>query len=177
LSRRKGHKQAIEAIASLPDDAMLVLAGGKHPDDSTTYASELEDMIVERGLQHKVRITGYLNPAEVASIMSATDVVLAPFESSSGSGSLAMAFACGKPIVASDIAPHQEILNESPGALAYYRAGDAIDLAAIIKEMRKNARLREEYVSAARRYAEAHSYLQAARQTVEVYESVLGGAA
>ncbi|MBM3494020.1 MAG: glycosyltransferase, partial [Armatimonadetes bacterium] len=100
LSQRKGHSLAVDALAHLPGNVRLVLAGGKHPDDRTRYVEELREHIVQAGAEDRVIITGYLSPEDAAATMSATDLVLAPFIEGSGSGSLAYAFACGRPVLA-----------------------------------------------------------------------------
>ncbi len=174
LSARKGHRQAIDSMLELPGNVMLILAGGRHPDDRTTYCDNLQQQIVHLKLQDRVRITGYLAQADVLDVMSATDLVVAPFKVSSGSGSLALAFACGKPILASDIEPHREISSEEPGSLALYPSDPPVRLAAEIHSLLENPDRRNALAAGAMRYAESHSYEHAARQTVDIYNSVLG---
>src|SRR5207302_454220 len=128
--QRKGHRLALEALSMLPDNATLLIAGGRHPDDKSDFVERIQADINIAGLSERVKVTGYLPPDSVAQVMSATDLVLAPFTETSGSGSLAMAFACGKPILASDIGPHKECLAETPGCLSLFRSGDASALAA-----------------------------------------------
>jgi glycosyltransferase involved in cell wall biosynthesis len=174
LSRRKGHFLAIQALKSLPENAILLLAGGRHPDDFTSYVADLEALIAREGLSERVRVTGYLSPEQVAQVMSATDLVAAPFVESSGSGSLAMAFACGKPILASNIPPHREMAEETPGALSLFDGGDSAAFAAAVLEAQSDPDALAAMAAGAQRYARTHSYARMAVETVEVYRAVLG---
>lgn len=172
ISRKKGHRVALKALQYLPKDVFLLIAGGKHPDDETSYVSELKQILPA----DRARITGYLPPEEVARAMSATDLVVAPFTESSGSGSLALALACGKPILASDIPPHREIEADSPGALALFPSEDSEALSRSMEDLRQNSASLAGLAEGATRYAATHSYARAARETVEVYEEVLAEA-
>ena len=173
LSLRKGHSLAIEAMRSLPDDCLLLLAGGKHPDDHTTYSEELQGLIHHFGLQNRVRITGYLSSNEVKQVMSATDLVIAPFSESSGSGSMAFAFACAKPVLASNIPPHREILAETPYSLCMMNSIEPKDVAGIIETLRTDKALLDGLSRGARRYATDHTYARMAAETVAIYRTVL----
>jgi glycosyltransferase involved in cell wall biosynthesis len=174
LSRRKGHALAVEAMRALPEDVVLLLAGGRHPDDRTGYAEGIQRLIHEGHLENRVRITGYLPPDEVARVMSATDLILAPFTESSGSGSLALAFACGKPILASRIPPHVEIAAKSEFALKTIPLLHPGGLALEVSSLKNHPDGLVCLAEGARRYAEAHSYRRMAEETVSIYRSVLG---
>jgi glycosyltransferase involved in cell wall biosynthesis len=174
LSRRKGHSLALEALAGLPGEAVLLLAGGRHPQDGTSYTADLEAEIARRGQGGRARITGYLSEPGVAAVMAATDLALAPFTESSGSGSLALAFSCGKPTLASDIGPHREIIADAPGAIKMFAAGDAGELARGITELMQDPHKTQRLAAGAAAYAAAHSYARMAEETVAVYREALG---
>jgi glycosyltransferase involved in cell wall biosynthesis len=173
LSRRKGHALAVEAMRELPDDVALLLAGGRHPDDRTGYAEGIQRLIHDGHLESRVRITGYLPPDDVAQVMSATDLILAPFTESSGSGSLALAFACGKPILASRIPPHVEIASESVHALKTIHTLHPGAVAFEVSSLKNHPDGLDSLAEGARRYAEAHTYRRMAEETVSIYRSVL----
>ena len=160
-------------MRELPCDICLLIAGGKHPDDYGGYVDEIEKQIRADGLDDRARITGYLSPERVAVVMSATDLVLAPFVESSGSGSLAMAFACGKPILASDIAPHREIVQDTADAMQIVHGDSAAGLAAAIEWLRNAPDRLAALCSGETQYAARHSYARMAEETVALYRSVL----
>jgi glycosyltransferase involved in cell wall biosynthesis len=176
LSRRKGHSLAIDAMRKLPENAYLLLAGGRHPDDTTDYVDGLRQHIRDYFLEDRVRITDYLSAEDVAKVMSATDLVIAPFTESSGSASLAHAFAYGKPILASAIPPHAEMLQESSHPLATFATLDPASLANEVSSLMEDSVALALLSAGSGRYAAEHTYKRMAEQTVEVYREVIGGA-
>ena len=174
LSVKKGHMLALDALTRLPDDVTLLLAGDQHPQDHTEYVAGLRDHIKQNNLAARVRITGYLDPAQIPVAMAAADVAIAPFTQSSGSGSLANLLAYGRAIVASDIGPHQRMARDFPGCLDLFEAGDAQALAIRINAVLENAPHHAALQQAALAYAERHSYYHMARETTRIYQSLLG---
>jgi glycosyltransferase involved in cell wall biosynthesis len=174
LSKRKGHLLALEALKELPENVILLFAGGKHPQDTTSYSSELEKEIENLGLSGRVRITGYIPEEKVGTVMSATDLIIAPFTESSGSGSLALGFSCGKPIIASDIPPHKEIVGEEPDVLFLFPNGDAKALSQSIMQVMQDKELLKRLADASSCYAAEHSYARMAEETVALYRAVIG---
>ena len=172
LAAKKGHLLALKALKALPSDVTLVFAGGQHPQDHTDYVRSLRETITGENLQERVRITGYLKEAEIPTLMAATDVAIAPFLHSSGSGSLANLFAYGRAVVASDISAHQEIAAEMPEGLELFASGDSAALARHIEAILKDAALRTRLQQAVLAYAARHSYLAMARQTTAIYQQL-----
>lgn len=174
LSRRKGHAIAIKALALLPPNVRLLLAGGRHPDDRTDYEDELRALAASTGVSDRMTLTGYLEDEEVATVMAATDLVLAPFTAGSGSASLAMAFACGKPVVAAAIPANVEINRACPGAVSLVPPNDAAELAAAVSHLLSDSRKLTRLSEGSRRWAAQHTYADMADRTVRVYHSVVG---
>jgi glycosyltransferase involved in cell wall biosynthesis len=172
LSKKKGHMEAIKTMKLLPPSLNLIFAGGKHPEDTTAYVSNIEDEIKNAGLSDRVRITGYLNENDVLKVMAATDLVLAPFTETSGSGSLAMAFSCARPILASDIKPHQEYIEETPGCVMLYPSGNIKQLAEMIDMLQKNQAMRNALAEGASKYRHEHTFSRMAAETIQIYRSV-----
>jgi len=90
LARRKGYDVALDALARLPEDVVLLAAGGVHGADQTAPDAELRARAERLGVGHRFQITGYLSEADVPMVMGATDLFLAPFREMSGSASLAL---------------------------------------------------------------------------------------
>jgi glycosyltransferase involved in cell wall biosynthesis len=168
LARRKGYDLALEALARLPDDVMLLAAGGVHGADQTRPDAELRALAERLGVGKRFRITGYLAAEQVPVVMAATDLMLAPFQEVSGSASLALGQAYGRPILASDLPP----LRESGAAL--FPAADAGALAAGVERLLALPDERERLAAAAREVAARHSYAALAERTAAIYGEVLG---
>ncbi len=176
IARNKGHLTAIEALRALPLDTMLAIVGGKHPSDQTTYLEEVTAKIIEAKLTNRVVITGYLEPQELAQWLAASDIVLAPFAHSSGSGTLSLALSSGQPILASNIPAHQEIVSVSPGCIALCDATSPQPLADAMGSLLGDPDRREVLRAAARRHAETWTYARMASETVRVYADALEAA-
>ena len=173
LSRKKGHHLAIEAISQVPNDVVLLLAGGQHPDDHSSYTAELQRDIETRGLTDRVRITGYLPGHDLPVVMAATDVAIAPYQQTSGSGSIANLLAYGRPVIASDIDPHREICEDLPASLILFETGSSQMLAQKIEMLLGDNTYREQLSQAALSYAKRHSYWSMARDFVPIYRKAL----
>ena len=174
LSAKKGHHAALRALAQLPADVALVFAGGRHPDDRTDYVATIEAKIAALGLADRVVTTGYLPAGRVPDVMSVTDIALAPFVQSSGSGSLANLLAYSRAVIASDIEPHRELLAENPRLLALVPTGQSALLAAKIADLLASPERRDLLRQAALEYAATNSYLRMAEATVGVYQQAIG---
>lgn len=174
LSSKKGHGIALDALPYLPEDILILFAGDQHPDDHTDYVAALRARLEAiNSATERARITGYLPEAELPALMAATDVAIAPYTQTSGSGSVANQLAYGRAIVASDIAPHQAFLAAQPDSLLLFPAGDPQALANAITSVLDDPARRDLLQAGARAYAQAHSYAAMAQTTVEIYKSVM----
>jgi glycosyltransferase involved in cell wall biosynthesis len=116
---RKGHKIMVDAIPALPPDVVVVYAGGPvagRP-DALEYVQERAAL---HGLGDRLRITGWLPDAELATWIAATHLAVVPFKVLSASGSLSTWIASGKPILASDLPGFREYNDLQPGALELF---------------------------------------------------------
>ena len=173
ISRKKAHADAVEAMQHLPEDTVLIIAGGQHPQDNTDYVPSVRRRIEELGLSNRVIITGFLDDKDVDAIMAVSGAALAPFHSCSGSASVAHLLASGVPVVASDIEPFAEICRDTPAALTLFPVGDVVSLAAAVDRLLGNTEARNHAVLAGQAYARAHTPLAAAVKTAEVYWKVV----
>lgn len=175
LANKKGHRVALQALSRLPPDIALVFAGGQHPDDHTDYVPSLRAAIEQLGLGDRVVVTGYLREEQVPEIMAATDIALAPFLRTSGSGSLANLLAYGRAIIASDIAPHRGLLAAEPDLLTLFPTENPASLAATVEALLNDTAHRESLQQAALAYAARNAYTELASRTLAVYREILRG--
>jgi glycosyltransferase involved in cell wall biosynthesis len=173
LSQKKGHSIAIEAIQHLPKNVVLILAGGKHPDDNTDYVPSLHHLVERLDLKERILFTDYLPQERLPSLMAATDIALAPFHDTSGSASLSFLLAHGLPVLASPIPPHQEIQNEVPNCIALTQNLTPEALAHHAHSLLQNPDLQQSLHNHALLYAHRHSFHQVARETLTIYHEVL----
>ncbi len=172
LSNKKGHAFAINALAGLPEDVTLLFAGGQHPDDHTDYAPSLRRLVSQARLDSRVRFLDYLPEERIPAVMSVTDIALAPYSESSGSGSLALLMAYGLPIVASPIPSHEQIEAEEKGCLSLLSELSADALRDRVLSLLNSLHRLDELKRAALTYAETHSYRRMAEETLAIYRDV-----
>ena len=172
ISKKKGHYDAIKAIMSLPEEFVLLIAGGTHPEDRTDFAPNLKEEVKRLKLDERVVFTGFLQESRIPVVMAATDVAIAPYKETSGSGSLANFLAYDRPVLASNIPPHKELLSQNPNCLTLFESENMESLVDGIQEVATNSELRNRLTSGAKAFAVEHSYLEMARKTVRIYQSL-----
>ena len=153
---------------------VLLFVGDQHPDDHSDAVPQLKAAIEASGLNSQVRITGFVPAEQIPVYMAATDIALAPYRETSGSASLATLFAYGKPIVASDIAPHREIAKQTSGLLLC-NTENAVEFAEAIRSVLESETQRTQLIAGAQEYAERFSYREMARHTHTIYKQIQAG--
>jgi glycosyltransferase involved in cell wall biosynthesis len=131
---RKGHRYAVEAVPDLPDDVVMVYAGGPVAGRSFVYDLALSKAR-ELGLGHRFRITGYLSEDDLETWIAATHLAILPFTDLSASGSLSSWIAAGKPMLVSDLPGFREYERRVPGALRFFAPTEPGPLAAAIRDV------------------------------------------
>ena len=172
VSPDKGYETALEALASLPPSVMLLIAGGTRVEHERGYMDQLEATIHEKRLTERVRITGYLEDAEVAAAMALSDLVLVPHTAANGSYSVLIALSYGKPVLASDLACFREIA-EGGGAAELFPPGDERALAERAGFLLASAGARKGLAERAAAYAQERSWASVAAHTRAIYEDIL----
>lgn len=131
---RKGHRYAVEAVPHMPDDAVMVYAGGPVAGRSFVY-----DLAVakaeELALGDRFRITGYLSEEELETWIAATHLAILPFTDLSASGSLSSWISAGKPMLVSDLPSLREYEQRAPGAMRFFRPTEPAPLGAAISQL------------------------------------------
>ncbi len=131
---RKGHRYAVEAVPYMPDDAVMVYAGG--PVEGRTFVHDLAlDKAQELQLGDRFRITGYLSEDELETWIAATHLAILPFTDLSASGSMSSWISAGKPMLVSDLPGTREYARWAPGALHFFGPSEPWPLGAAISEL------------------------------------------
>lgn len=173
ISRRKGYERVLEVMPRLPDDVVLLIAGGSRTAGDRQYEQELRSRVTQTGLSHRVVFTGYLSPSLQKCVLQSSEIILAPFESMAGSGSLSLAIAAGRCILGADISPMHE-LAEQTGAIALYDgSGSSAMLLSALQKLLLSPQERHRHEQAAVQYAAQHSYQRSAKILREIYHDVL----
>lgn len=176
IAPNKGYELALQIVPELPRDTVLVIAGGARTSDMAAYTAELSSQIRKAHLENRVVITNYLPEMEVAEAMAASEVVIAPHTYATGSYSIMIPLAYGKPVVASDMACFVEIKDQAP-CLALFHAGDPQDFLTTLNSVLNGSTLQQQMSRMASEYAQSHSWREVARETVTVYQEAIADVA
>ena len=174
INKRKGYENVLDILTDLPEDVVLMLAGGRMTENSgdIEYYEMVEKIISAKGLRGRVRITGYLGERDIPAVMAATDICLAPFSSAAASGALSLCIGYHKPIIASDIAVHKEINGRIP-CLELFKSDDPKELLQKIKALLDDQSRLKTLSAEAAMYSRKHSYKMTAISTIALYEDLL----
>jgi glycosyltransferase involved in cell wall biosynthesis len=131
---RKGHRYAVEAVPFMPDDAVMVYAGGAV--EGRTFVHDLAlRKADELGLGDRFRITGYLSEEELETWIAASHLAILPFTDLSASGSMSSWISSGKPMLVSDLPGTREYARRVPGALNFFGPTEPWPLGSAISEL------------------------------------------
>jgi glycosyltransferase involved in cell wall biosynthesis len=169
LTPPKGQSLVIEALALLGPRYRLVLAGGPPPGEGGKYESACRALATDLGVAGRCRFTGYVPREAIGDVLAGAHLAVAPFLATTGSGSLTHSLARGLPAVASDHPINREIARRQPGALAFFRLGDAEDLARCVRAAFDDAGARPRLREAGLAYAAAHSVESVAALHADLY--------
>lgn len=98
---------AVEALVRLPPDVSLVLSrAGARP----ATLAEVERLVRDLGLSRRVAIIEPVAEAELPDLYRLADVVVSIPDSDGGASTILEALACGRPVVATDLASPREWL-------------------------------------------------------------------
>lgn len=171
INNRKGYEIAIEALRNLPEEYVLIIAGDCRTADESKYTDTLKKYIEKYALRSRVRFTGFLSHEDISLIMSAADIILAPFKNMSNSSSLSVALSYGKAIIASDLKPNRQIYKDGD-CLFLFKASSASGLKQAIEALMNDASYKKFLENKARLYAETYSYKNMAEKLYDIYRQV-----
>lgn len=128
----KGHQLLIEAMAELPSDVQVIFAGSTDADPE--FVRSLLQLAKEKGVEDRLRLTGYLSETELETYLTATDLAVCPFAEFSASGSISSWISVTCPILASNLPQIAEYNALELDAIEVFHPYTAAVLAAAIKD-------------------------------------------
>lgn len=139
IDRRKGIETAVRALAALPGEATLDVAGEGGDED----VASVREAAREAGVADRVQLLGGKPPAEVFALYAGADVVVFPVEWQEPWGLVPLeAMARGRPVVATGRGGSSEYLCDGENALLF-PAGDAEALAERLRRLAGDPALRD----------------------------------
>ncbi|WP_082497585.1 glycosyltransferase family 4 protein [Pseudorhodoferax sp. Leaf267] len=162
LIERKGQYLAIEALAQMPVDVRLVLAG-EGPDRAA-----LERQASALGVRERVQFAGVVPQTELKWWYSAADALALCSSREGWANVLLEAMACGTPVIATDIWGTPEVVSQ-PAAGVLMRERTGAGLAEAWQRLFANLPER----AATRRHAETFSWESTTQGQLRLFQRIL----
>jgi glycosyltransferase involved in cell wall biosynthesis len=166
---QKGQKCLLEAFANLSTNySQLILLIAGRTGSSSQELMEIRDTL---DLTQTVRFLGHCE--NIPDILAATDLFVLPSLFEGLSGALIEAMALGLPVVASDIPPNREVLEDGKNAILV-RPGSSVALADAVQVMLENHDLRKKFSLRSREIFEERFTLdKSAFRMIELYRKLI----
>ncbi len=173
ISPEKGQDVIIRALPLVPVSALpaptLVIAGGIRRPQDDYYLQQCRALITELGIEDRVRITGFVPDAEILDYYQNATLVVAPFRETSGSATLAQAFARETPVLTSDLPLNRELNERVPGCVALFKSEDPQDCARAMAALLVDTAARHKLAQASGAYAKLFSGEKVAARHLQFY--------
>ncbi len=172
ISPAKGVMHAVKALNYLPENFKLAILGGVHPNaEDKGFMDEIADYIFNHNLSHRAYITGYVEKdEELNGLIREVDVCVYPYAKQYydyvSSGSLNLALANGKPVIAYPTRAFLEI-NADQEVVKFCKSENYYELARSLKELDI-----DKYTKSALAYADAYAWDKESAKFVELYRTV-----
>jgi glycosyltransferase involved in cell wall biosynthesis len=163
----KDQMTLIRAMARLPEDCVLLLAGGAELPAHRTLMDSCRHAAEEFGIADRVRFLGVRG--DIPALMAASDVIVLSSLHEGLSLSVLEGMASGKPLVASDVPGLSDIVA---GAGLLFPCGDSERLAQIIGRLREDESLREGIARSCRERAERYDIWRTVDGYRDLYEQI-----
>ena len=132
----------------------------------------MEDACRERQITARFRFAGWIEHDAVPAYMNLADVVVMPPEDEAQARVYLEAQACGRVMLASDIAAAREVITDGETGVLF-RMGDAADLAAKMLRLADDAELRATIGRQARQRIAAHALPTVVRAYLDTFADVV----
>ena len=168
IEARKNVETLLHARARLGPDfgwGIRIAGGVRNP----VYRAELEDLIVELGLQQQVSWLGFVSEAELITLYQQASVFVTASRDEGFNIPPLEAMACGTPVVCSDIAVHRELFHD--GALLF-ATESAAELADILQRLHDDAGLRQQLRQQAQTCVDRYSWPAMARRVARALQAI-----
>jgi glycosyltransferase involved in cell wall biosynthesis len=161
----------IRAFRRIEDDLRLVIVGGSSFTDN--YADSLRRLAAA---DPRVMFTGYLHGALLEELYSNAAAFVLPSRLEGFPLTLLEAASYGTPVVASDIPPHVQILNDDAPGRRLFEAGDEGSLTdALVRTIRGHPLEQEEAERFSKQVAKTYRWDNVVQATEELYRLVVDG--
>lgn len=149
ITPSKGQDLAIQIMPQILEKfpkARLILAGAARTAADQQFEGACKAITARLSVEDRVHFTGFVDEKSIPALYEKATLVLASFRETTGSGSLATAFAYGAPVLASDLPLNRELFDRMN-----------FPFQAFAKETVVRALTHEEERESLRKFAQAYS--------------------
>jgi glycosyltransferase involved in cell wall biosynthesis len=143
--------------------------GGVRRQEDIPLQNEIVAHIESRGWTDRFRITGWVSECDLRSLLRKADIVCAFFIARSSSGSLAAAFKCLRPVIATPIPMTEAFARDG---MLHLSPADPDRVAKEILTLARQEDLRSSIVAKEKEYCLANGYASLSRRLMDIYRGV-----
>jgi len=129
----------------------------------------INNLIKEKKLEKNVEVLGRVSDDELRLRYSSCDLYISASESEHFDLPAVEAMACGKPVLLSDIAVHQEIVNLSKSGLTF----SLLDNSEMYKKIKEVYEKRDFFSSQTQSFTQKYSWTKACKEVANVYDKIM----
>lgn len=162
----KGLDILLEAIETLPDDYLLLIAG-------EVYGSfdSYNELIKSKNLYHKVKLfVRYIEDREVSLLFSAADVCMLPYKTATQSGIVGISYHYNLPIIATNVGGLKEMIAPFGTGLVVDRPEQHLLSAALADYF--NMKMRPQFETNIELYKQQATWDNLANNIIELYDAI-----
>ena len=161
----KNIKVVINALNNLPKNISLV-----HVSKKDVFSLGLAEYAREKGFEDRFKFIGPVHQKDLINLYKGAKAFIFPSKSEGFGLPGLEAMAVGCPVVASDIDVFKEVYGE---ASLYFDTNNAKDLARNVRLILENDSIREKKITSGLEQVKKYSWKKLAKETLDVYNSVL----
>lgn len=168
IKESKGLDILLEAFAKTDRKCWLIVAGRMRRHSFKKY----ELLISKYGLKERVKlIIGYITPEKRNILFQLADAVVLPYRKVYQSGVMLMAMSYGKALIASDLGPNKEIINDKQNGFLF-RSENVGELADVLTDVMKNDIARKEVAARGKTFVQEQlNWNTIAKEWIKHFES------
>jgi glycosyltransferase involved in cell wall biosynthesis len=168
VEKKKRYEDIIRALPECPD-LIYLIAGGFRENEGKVVWKRCQELASELCVTDRIRHIGYVDDDEVATVFSAADVVILPYERVSQSGVVNDALAYHRPVITSSLPSFEELRTEYGCLLTYDTVPELISQ---LDKILSNSIQRNMLEQRSKNYVQNISWTQFSRRTNVLYDSV-----
>lgn len=170
INPRKDYDTILQILPELGSDVILLIAGGLFEPCSKDQKLCYEKLIHEENTTKRVKVTGYLDEADLATAICASDVMLLPYRHEVQSGVLNLVLAYNKPSITSDLPYFREIQEKYDCIDIAQNKNDFLEK---IKSLLIDQNHAEDLISNSKRYWQDNNLNSLVDEYIHVYDKTL----